>query len=89
MTIAGVQEELRALDRPNELACGGEVFRAPRVVLHHVDLERNSRRPRAAELGGRERGVKQQRTLAAGARLGKLLRGHHAERESAVDELVR
>src|SRR5439155_23428575 len=57
--------------------------------LHHVDLERDSRRPRAPELGGRESSVKQQGTLGARARLGQHLSGHRSERESAIDELVR
>src|SRR5215218_3055018 len=65
MPIAGIQEQLRALDRLNELARGGEVLQRPLVGLHHVDLERNSRRPRAAELGGRESGAKQQGSFRA------------------------
>src|SRR5437773_8047251 len=89
VSIAVIEEQLRALDRRNELARGREVFRAPLVVLHHVDLEWNSRRPRAAELRSRESGGKQQRALAARARLGKLLRGHRAERESGIDKFVR
>ena len=45
MPIAGIQEQLRALDGLNELSRGGEVFHRPLVGLHHVDLERHSRRP--------------------------------------------
>src|SRR5438477_9146154 len=89
VSVAGVEEQLRTLDRRNELARGREVFRNPLVVFHHVDLKRNSRRPRAAELGERESSGKQKGALAARARLGKLLRGHRTERESGIDKLVR
>src|SRR2546426_3620159 len=88
VSITGVQEQLRALGL-DQLARGGEVFGSPFVVLHHVDLERDSRRPRAPELGGRDSSVKQQGTLGARARLGQHLSGHHPEREPAIDEFVR
>src|SRR5439155_14617473 len=61
----------------------------PFVVLHHLDLERDSRRPRAPELGGRERSGEQQGTFGARARLGQHLSGQRSERESGIDELVR
>src|SRR6266536_4932746 len=89
MSIAGVQEQLRALDCLDELARGGEVLHRPLVGLHHVDLERNSRRPRVAELGGRESGAEQQGSFRAGTRLGQHLRSRHPEREAGIDELVR
>ena len=89
MSIAGVEEQLRVLGRLDELARGGEVLHRPLVGLHHVDLERNSRRPRIAELGGRESGAEQQGSFCTGTRLGKLLCGHRAEREPGIDKLVR
>src|ERR1700694_5063861 len=57
VAVAGVQEQLRALDGFVELAGGVEVsFLHPLVSLHHVDLQRDSMRPGAAEFRGRESG---------------------------------
>src|SRR5947208_14708923 len=39
VSIAGVQEQLRALDRLNKLPRGGEVLQRPLGALHRVDLE--------------------------------------------------
>ena len=89
VTVTGVQEQLRALGRLDELARGGKVLGSPFVVLHHVDLERDARRPRASELGGRKSSGKQQGALGAQALLGQHLRGHHSEREPRIDELAR
>ena len=88
VSIAGIQEQLRALDCLHDLAGGGEVFVDPLVVLHHVDLERDALRPRAAELLGREGGAEQQGSLRARPRLGQHLRGHHPEREPGIDQAV-
>lgn len=44
--------------------------------------------PRAAELGEPDGGVKEQRSLGAGARLSQFLRGRRAEREPPVDEVL-
>src|SRR5260370_41145913 len=79
MPIAGIQEQLSALDGLNELARGGEVLHRPLVGLHHVGLEWNSPRPRAPKFGGREGGAEQQGSFCAGTSLGQHLRAHHPE----------
>jgi len=45
MAVAGVQEQFPSLNRRHKVARSGEVFRTPWVILHHVDLEWNFRRP--------------------------------------------
>jgi hypothetical protein len=90
--IAGIHEQLRALYRLVELARDFEIFvgrQGPLVGVHHVHLERDSLRPRAAELGGRDTGVDQHGSAGAGTRLGQHLRRQHPEREADVDDLVR
>ena len=57
VSIAGIQEQLRALNRL-ELAGGVEVFQRPLVGLHHVDLQRDALRPRVPELRSRQGGGK-------------------------------
>ena len=59
--IAGVQEQLRALDRLGELAGGVEIALSEDqlVGVHHVDLEPDAMGPRAAELGERDGGLDQ------------------------------
>ena len=89
MSIAGVQEQLRAVDRLDELTGSRKVLDRPLVVLHHVDLEGDSGRPGSAELGGRESGAEEQRSLGTWSRLGQLLCCHDSEREPGIDELVR
>src|SRR5215203_901398 len=86
MPVAGVQEQLRAIDRLDELACRRKVLECPLVALHHVNLERDARRPRVAELGERKGRVEQQRPLRAAAVLGEPLGRGGAEREASVDE---
>src|SRR5206468_6723745 len=54
VSIAGVQEQLCAVDRLDKLARGWKILHGPLVALHHVDLEGDSRRPGTAELRGRE-----------------------------------
>src|SRR5262245_57078751 len=49
VAVAGIQEDLRLVDRLRELACDVDV--AQLVVLHRVDLEGHAPRPGAAELG--------------------------------------
>ena len=88
--VARVEEQLGAVVRLDELPRRGQILLGPLVVLHHVDLDRDARRPGAvAELGGRQCCREQQRSLAARARLGQQLRGHDAEREAGIHELVR
>src|SRR4030095_8291364 len=69
VSIAGIEEELRALDRLDELA--GDIDIAPVVGFHGVDLEGNAARPLAAELGERYGAVQEQGSLRAGAGLGQ------------------
>ena len=91
MPVAGIQEQLRAIDGFGELSGGVEVFvrrQDPLVGVHHVDLERDALRPRAAELGGRNGRVKQQGSLCAGPGLSEHLRRQHPEREPGVDDAV-
>src|SRR5205823_9553321 len=66
--VAGIEVELGALDRLGELA--GDLDVAELVVGHRVDLEGDALRPRAAELGGRDRSMEEQGSLPAGLRLG-------------------
>ena len=54
-----------------------------------MDLERDALRPGALELRRRQGGVEEEGPLRTGPRLRQHLRRHHAEREAAVDELVR
>ena len=54
-----------------------------------MNLKRDSLRPGASELRGREGSGEQQRSLRAGARLRQHLSRHRPEREPGVDELVR
>src|SRR5438105_6813674 len=92
MSIARIQEQLCALGRLGELAGGGEVFVRWQhlfVGVHHVDLERDTLRPRTAELRRRDAAVKEQRSLRARTRLRQHWRRQHAEREAGIDDLVR
>src|SRR5258708_22461 len=89
MAIAGVQEQLCSVDRLDKLTRGRQIFQRPLVVFHHVDLERDSRRPGAAELGGWERSAEEQRSLRTWPCLGQLLRRHHSEREPGIDKVAR
>ena len=59
------------------------------VVLHRVDLERDSFGPGAAELRERDGRVQEQGALGARTRLGEKLRRHRSEREPGVDDLGR
>ena len=79
--VAGIQEELRALDRTRDVDV------AELVVLHHVDLQRHGLRPRAAEVLQRDGRVHEHGGARAGPRHRQLLRRHHAEREPGVDEV--
>ena len=89
VSIAGVQEQLCAVDRLDKFARGWKILHGPLVVLHHVDLEGDSRRPGGAELRGWESSAEQQRSLGTMTRLGQHLRGQRSEREPGIDEIVR
>jgi hypothetical protein len=54
-----------------------------------VDLERDARRPGAAELGRWDAGVTQHSAFRTRTRLGQHLGGKHPEREAGIDEVVR
>src|SRR5207247_10539370 len=70
--IAGIQEQLRALDRL-ELAGGGEVFQRPLVGLHHVDLKGDALWPLVPEFRRWESGAEQQGSFGARTRPGQAL----------------
>ena len=77
VSVAGVEEQLRVFACLGELASGVEIaLPADQLVgVHHVDLDRDVPRPGAAELGGRNTGVKQQGSFRARTRLGQHLSG--------------
>ena len=90
MLVAGVDEQLGLVRRRDELAGGVDVAlaREVRVLVHAVDLHRHARRPGRPELRDGQARIEEQRPPGAGASLRQLLRRHHAERETGVDELV-
>ena len=64
---AGVEEQLRVIDGPDELASGGEILVDPLVVLSSSGSRwMDVIGPRVAELGGRQRGTEEQRAPRAG-----------------------
>ena len=88
--VTRVHEQLRVRGRLNERPRGVDVALAceVRICVHPVYLRRNASRPRPELLDGYE-GVEEQPAACARARLRELLRRQHAERETAVDEIVR
>jgi hypothetical protein len=82
MPIAGIQEQICPLGHLDKLTRGGEVLDRPLVVLQHVDLERNSRRPRAAELRGRERSAEASTYSAASESMRSAQIRHYAHRST-------
>jgi hypothetical protein len=85
VAVARVDEELGARGL-HELPGRRQVLLGPFVPLVHVDLERNTVRPGAVELGRREGCAEEQRALCARACLRERLRRHDAEREPGVDD---
>jgi hypothetical protein len=79
--IAGVQEQLRALDRLGKIAGDVEIALRDKQLIgvHRMDLERDAVRPWTPELRGRDTGVKQQSSLRTWPRLGQHLRAHRPE----------
>lgn len=75
--VAGIQEELGVPDRLDKLAGRVEIAAGNEhlVGVQRVDLERDALRPRGAELGRRDAGVKQQRSFRARPRLASICAG--------------
>src|SRR4029078_432389 len=77
MLVAGVEEELRAVDLVHELAGGVDAALADedRVVVHAVDLDRNAVRPGPERpvAADRDRRVEEQGPACSRPRLGELL----------------
>ena len=88
MHVAGVEEQLCLVggidkgSRRIEVALAREF----RVGIHPVYLDRHAIGPSVTKLGDREAGVEEQGTPSPLAGLGELLGGHHAHRESRVDQ---
>ena len=62
--------------------------KGPLVGVHQMDLERDTLRPGAAELGGRDTAVKEQGSPGARTRLGQHLRRQHTEREPGIANAI-
>jgi hypothetical protein len=91
VSIAAIHEQRGALHRFVELTRGGAVLvgrQGQLVGVHHVDLERDARRPRAAGLGRWDAAVKEQGSLRAGPCLSQHLSGQNPQREAGIDEAV-
>ena len=87
MHVARVEEQLGLVGGGVQLAGGVEVALPgeERVGVHAVDLT-GTPSGHARRTPDREAGVEQQRAPCLGAGLGELLGGHHAHRETGVDE---
>src|SRR5262245_56270104 len=85
VAIPRIEEELGPRDRLGDLLRDVDV--PPVVVLHGVDLERNTGGPRASVVLQRNAAVEEKRTARAGAGHGELLRWHRPEREAGVHDV--
>ena len=88
MHVAGVEKQLCLVSGIDKGSRRIEVAlaREYRVGIHPMYLDRHAIGPSLTKLGDREAGVEEQGTPGLFAGLGEFLGGHHAHRESRVDQ---